>query len=320
MSEVAPQTRLWNLIRGALGTKALGVVADLGIADALAAGPRAVDDLADEVDADPDALYRVLRALASDGVFVEDEPRVFRNTDASELLRRQAEDRWSESAHLWGASFYDAIGELDARKTDVAFTRVFGTDIWSWFAAHPDERIIFDRAMEGGRAELADRLAALDWRGDETVVDIGGGSGTLLRMLIDRRPGMRGVIFDLPETDRNEAQLGAAISFVAGDFFQGAPVGDAYVLSKILHDWDDELAAKILRTIHAAAPDHARIVVLDGVVPSGNDPHGVKWIDLLMLVLLRGRERSEVDWRALLEGAGFVPQSIEDGLIQATCR
>ena len=320
MSEIAPETRLWNLIRGALGTRALGVVADLDIADALAAGPRGVDDLAGEVDADPDTLYRLLRALASDGVFVEDEPRVFRNTDASELLRRHGDNRWSEFAHLWGDSFYEAIGGLDARSTDVAFTRVFGTDIWSWFAANPDERVIFDRSMEGGRAELADRLAALDWRGVETVVDMGGGSGTLLRLLIDRCPGLHGVIFDLPETNRDEAQLGDRISFVAGSFFEGAPTGDAYVLSKILHDWDDEHAAKILHTIRAAAPDHARVLVVDSVVPSGNDPNGVKWLDLLMLALQNGRERNEADWRALLEGAGFVPQSIEDGLIQATCR
>jgi O-methyltransferase domain len=320
MSAVAPETRLWNLIRGALGTKALGVVADLRIADALAAGPRGVDDLADEVDADPDTLYRLLRALASDGVFAEDEPGVFRNTDASLLLRREGDDHWSEFAHLWGFSFYDAIGELDTRGTDVPFSRAFGTDFWSWLAAHPDERVNFDRAMEGGRVELADRLAALDWQGDETVVDIGGGSGTLLRLLIDRHPGLRGVIFDLPETDRDEAQLGDEISFVAGNFFESAPEGDAYVLSKILHDWDDENAAAILRAVRAGAPDDARVLVLDGVVQPGNDPAGVKWLDLLMLVLLRGRERTEEQWRALIESEGFRVEQVEDGLIQATCR
>jgi len=319
MSEIAPETRLWNLIRGALGTKALGVVADLGVADALTAGPRRVDDLADEVGANPDTLYRLLRALASDGVFAEDEPRVFRNTDASELLARR-DDRWAEFAHLWGFSCYQAIGELDARGNDVPFTRAFGTNFWAWLAAHPDERANFDRAMEGGRADLADRLAALHWRGDETVVDIGGGSGTLLRLLIDRRPGLRGVIFDLPETDRGDAELGDEITFVAGSFFERAPAGDVYVLSKILHDWNDEQAARILLTIRTAAPGHARLLVADSVVPSGNDPHGVKWLDLLMFVLQHGRERSEADWRVLLEGARFVPQSIEDGLIQATCR
>jgi hypothetical protein len=189
MSQIAPETRLWNLIRGALGTKTLGIVADLGVADVLATGSRSVADIAASVGADEDVLYRLLRALASDGVFAEETPRVFRNTEASELLRRGNNDRWTEFAHLWGFACYTAIGELDARGDRIAFARAFQTDFWSWLATHPDERANFDRAMEGGRAEQADRLAALEWRGDETIVDIGGGSGTLLRLLLDRRPG-----------------------------------------------------------------------------------------------------------------------------------
>jgi hypothetical protein len=321
MSELAPETRLWNLLRGALTTKALGLVADLRVADALGEGPREIGDLAQRVGADPDTLYRLLRALASDGVFAENEPGVFCNTDASALLREKG-DRWSEFAHLWGFACYDAIGRLDARRSDAdtGFALAFGTDFWSWLADHPDERANFDRAMEGGRVEQADRLAALEWRGDETVVDVGGGSGTLLRLLIDRRPGLHGIVFDLPETERDETQLGDDISFVAGSFFETAPAGDAYVLSKILHDWDDEHAAKILHTIRAAASTGARLLVMDSVVPDGNDPSPVKWLDLLMLALQRGRERSEGDWRALLETSGFQVTSVEDGLIQGQCR
>lgn len=319
MSDMPAEARLWNLIRGALGTKALGVAADLGVADALAKGPRPVAELARETGADPDTLHRILRALASDGVFAEVEPSVFGNTEASELLRHR-DDRWPEFAHLWGFACYTAIGELDPTGTEVPFQRAFGTDFWSWLAARPDERSNFDRAMEGGRAELADRLAALNWRGDETVVDIGGGSGTLLRELLHRRPGLRGVVFDLPETDRDESGLGGDIAFVAGSFFESAPPGDAYVLSKILHDWNDEPAAQILRIIRAAAPDHARLLVADSVIPPGNDPNGAKWLDLLMLVLQHGRERTEGEWRDLLDGAGFAVDRIEDGLIQARCR
>ena len=321
MSGVAPDLRLWNLTRGALGTKALGIVADLRVADALATGPRNVKEIAETVDADPDTLRRLLRALASDGVFAEEEPGVFRNTDASELLRRDGNrgGRWPEFAHLWGFSCYAAIAELDAQKRDVPFQRAFGTDFWSWLAANPEERLNFDRAMEGGRAELSERLAVLEWRGDETVVDIGGGSGTLLRELLDRRPGLRGIVFDLPETDRDQEQLGQEITFAAGNFFESVPRGDAYVLSKILHDWGDERASAILQTIRAAAPKGARLLVTETVIPPGNEPQGAKWLDLLMLVL-GGRERTEPDWRPLLEGAGFHIDQIEDGLIQATCR
>jgi len=171
MTEVPPELRLWNLIRGALGTKALGIAADLRVADVLAAGPQDVKEIAETVGADADTLQRIPRALASDGVFAESEPGVFRNTEASELLRSDAdrEGRWAEFAHLCGFSCYSAIAELDARNADVPFARAFGTDFWSWLAAHPEERLNFERAMEGGRAELAERLAALEWRGDETV-------------------------------------------------------------------------------------------------------------------------------------------------------
>jgi O-methyltransferase domain/Dimerisation domain len=320
MNDLPPETRLWNLIRGALGTKALGVVADLGVADALATGPRSATDLSKENGADADTLHRILRALASDRVFAEDEPGVFRNTEASELLRCDNDDRWREFAHLFGEVFYPAIGALDVRLTDVPFARVYGTDIWSRFATRPEERSNFDRAMEGGQAEPADKLAALEWREGETVVDVGGGTGRLLRDLLDRRPELRGIVFDLPEADRDETAVGDRINFVSGSFFEQVPEGDAYVLSKILHDWDDEQAAAILRTVRAAAPDDARLLVLDSVVPRGNDPAGVKWLDLLMLVLQRGRERTESDWRALLDGAGFRVEQIEDGLIQARCR
>jgi hypothetical protein len=320
MSDLPPEARLWNLIRGALGTKALGIAADLGVADALAHGPRSVAELSEENGADADTLQRILRALASDGVFAEDEPGVFRNTEASELLRSDNADRWREFAHLFGEVFYPAMGALDVRITDVPFARVHGTDIWSWFATKPEERSNFDRAMEGGQAERADKLGALEWHEGETVVDIGGGTGRLLRDLLERRPELRGIVFDLPEADRDEAVPDDRIAFVSGSFFEQVPAGDAYVLSKILHDWDDEPAAAILRTVRAAAPAEARLLVLDSVVPAGNDPAGVKWLDLLMLVLQRGRERAESDWHALLEGAGFGIDQIEDGLIQARCR
>lgn len=320
MSDLPPEARLWNLIRGALGTKAFGIAADLGVADALAAGPRSIPDLAEDNGADADTLYRILRALASDGVFAEDEPGVFRNSEASELLRRDNPDRWPEFAHFFGEVCYPAVGALDPRQTDVAFTRAYGTDFWSWLAANPEERSNFDQAMEGGRAELADKLAALEWRGDETVVDVGGGTGTLLRELLERRPELRGIVFDLPEADRDEASLGDRISFVPGSFFERVPEGDVYVLSKILHDWDDERAAAILRAVRAGAPDDARLLVLDSVVAPGNDPAGVKWLDILMLVLQRGRERTEPEWGALLDSAGFRIDQVEDGLIQARCR
>jgi hypothetical protein len=314
----SPEGRLWDLMRGALTARALGVVAELRVADALAAGPRPVTEIAREVGADADTLHRFLRALASDGVFAEEaEPGVFRNTDASELLRSSG---WDDFAHFFGGIWLRAAAELDASTTEPVFPGLFGTDFWSWLAEHPEERASFDRAMEQGKDRRVERFAPVAWRGDETVVDVGGGNGALLAALLRLQPGLRGIVFDLPETVRDEASFGPRMEFIAGSFFERVPVGDVYVLSTILHDWDDERSAAILRTIRVSAPDDARLLVLDSIVQPGNEPDGAKWLDLLMLVQFAGRERDEAQWRTLLEGAGFEPTSITDGMIQATCR
>jgi hypothetical protein len=317
MTERPPEEIFWDLLRGAMATRALGIVAELGVARALAGGPRPVAQLADEVGADADMLHRLLRALASDGVFAEDAAGVFRNTEASAVLARG--DGWDDFAHLFGGVWHRTVGELDA-SGEPTFERLHGRDFWGWLAHHPAERAAFDRAMEQGWESRADRLASLDWRGDELVVDVGGGNGSLLVALLERRPGLRGIVFDLPETNRDEAALGERIAFVEGSFFDRVPEGEVYVLSTILHDWDDERAAAILATIGAAAPGRARLIVLDSVIAPGNGPDGAKWLDLLMLAFAGGRERDETQWRALLERAGFEPVSIRDGLIEARWR
>ena len=317
MTERSPEEILWDLLRGAMTTRALAIVADLGVAHALADGPRPLDGLARDVGADADTLHRLLRALASDGVFAEEAPGVFRNTEASAVLRRG--DGWDDFAHFFGGVWYRTIGELDA-SGEARFQRLFGREFWDWLADDPSERAAFDRAMEQGWESRVERLAALDWRGDELVVDVGGGNGSLLRELLKQRPGLRGVVFDLPETNRDEAALGDRIEFVPGDFFDRVPEGDVYVLSTILHDWDDERAAAILATIGAAAPAGSRLLILESVVAPGNEPDGAKWLDLLMLALFRGRERDETQWRALLGGAGWEPVSLRDGLIEARWR
>jgi hypothetical protein len=316
MSNRAPESDLWDALRGALVTRALGIVSDLGIAPKLADGPRSIAELAEETGADPGTLHRLLRALASDGIFAEEEPGVFRNTDVSEQL---LEDGWAAFTHFFGGVWHQAAGSLDVSGR-AAWPQLHDTDFWSWLAAHRDERGLFDTAMEQGKSRRAERFDRVDWREGETVVDVGGGNGSLLVALLERQPGLKGIVFDLPETVRDETALGDRVRFVEGSFFESVPEGDVYLLSTILHDWDDHSAAAILRTIRTGAPPHARLILFEAVVPEGNEPGGGKWLDLLMLALFAGRERNEAQWRELLEENGFQPTSIEHELIQARCR
>ena len=307
-------SELWDFLRGALMTKALAAVVDAGVPEALADGPRPVSELS----GDPDTLHRLLRALASDGVFREIEPGVFEHTDES---RRLLGPGWSEFAHLFGGLFFEATAELDASTFESPFAGRFGSGFWEWLAEHPAERATFDAAMAGERDRAAEQMAALEWRDGEVVVDVGGGNGALLLELVELRPELRGVVLDLPETVRDEATFGDRIEFVPGSFFDSVPKGDVYVLSGILHDWPDEDAARILRTMRAASPPHAHLLINESVIRPGNDPDGAKWLDLLMLVLAGGRERDEAQWRELLESAGWELVRIhESGLIEARPR
>jgi hypothetical protein len=305
-------SELWDFLRGALMTKALATAVDAGVPEALANGPRPVSELR----GDPDTLHRLLRALASDGVFRETEPGVFEHTEPSRLLLAPG---WSEFAHLFGGVFFEATADLDSSTSEAQFPHRFGTGFWEWLAEHPAERAAFDAAMAGERERPAARLAALEWREGEVVVDVGGGNGATLVELIRRRPELRGVVLDLPETVRDDAALGDRIEFVEGSFFDSVPEGDAYILSGILHDWPDDDAALILRTIRTAAPAHARLLINESVIKPGNDADGAKWLDLLMLVLAGGRERDEKQWHALLDGTGFRVESLENPIV-ATCR
>jgi hypothetical protein len=316
MGDRPPESVVWDALRGGLVSRALALVSELRIAQMLGDGSRQLAELAQATGADADTLHRLLRALASDGIFAEQSPGVFRNTPASEMLTHEG---WDDFARLFGGIWLHAAAELDATGQP-SFPRAFDVEFWSWLAAHPRERAAFDRAMGQGWQGRLERLNSIEWRGDETVVDVGGGNGSLLVALVDRHPGMRGIVFDLPETVRDETSLGERCRFVAGSFFEAVPAGDVFVLSTILHNWDDASARAILRNVHAAASETARVIVLDAVIEPGNDPDGAKWLDLLMLALFAGRERTEAQWRAMLRDVGFETVRFGHGLIEARPR
>jgi len=323
--EVDPNDRLAELLGGFVGTQLLYVVTELGVADELSEGPCTIEALAERVDAVPHVLYRFLRTLATHDVFEEAAARTFKNTAASELLRREDESGWRDYAIVYG-SVYRAFAEAlpAARTGENMFSRVHGVDWWTWLDQNPVVRTTFNRAMQAGAHGRIELVSGLAWQDDETVVDVGGGNGTLVIELLLRHPQLNGVVLDLPDVaDEAEARVASAglsdrCRVVRGSFFDEVPAGgDVYLLAKVLHDWDNNAATRILKKVRAAAPDHARLLIIDSVVPAGNSPHPSKTIDLVMLSLVNGCERDEGEWRELLEAGGFQPIDIAAGLIQA---
>jgi len=304
-------------------SQALGFVAQLGIADAIGDEPRPVDDVAAATGVNPDALYRTLRALASRGYFTEVRPRVFAHTALSELLRDGASGSLRHYAIWLAGDSFRAWAEFDhtLRTGKPAFEAVFGAPLFDYLTAHAASGELFNKAMAGTVVARLEVVATQDWSNVGTIVDVGGGRGGLVISVLARYPTMRGVVFDLPnvvvEAERELVAAGVSdrSEAVGGDFFVDVPAGgDLYVLAQILHDWSDDEAVAILRTCRRATPDDARLVLLEQVVPPGDEPGFVKLLDLQMMVLLTGRERTQEEWRDLLRAGGFELGRIEHGV------
>lgn len=305
-----------EMLHAPLITSSIVAVAELGIADMVADGPLPVAELAELVAADPDALYRVLRALASVGVFQETRPGVFGATPLTDVLRSGVDGSLRNWARLWGLrERHDAIGGLLAsiRTGAPAFEIRRGETWWSHLTAHPDQAAVFGAAMGDIARELhAAAVRGYDLSGVRCLVDVGGGEGHLAAVLLRRYPAMSAVVFDRPavtsaaEATLAEAGLSDRAVAVGGDFFASVPAGgDVYLLSMILHDWNDEQAHAILTAVRRVLPPHGRVLVIDAVVPDDDSPHDGKLRDLIMLALHPGRERTEAEFTTLLADAGL---------------
>jgi O-methyltransferase domain len=313
--EVDPALAVLNLSTGVWTAQALWAAASLGVADHLASGAKTRDELAAATGTLSGPLYRVIRALASLGVFAEQADGRIANTAASELLRRDAPGSVRDYVIMLGQPWHvAAFGEIlhSLRTGQPSVDHVVGRPLWEFFARDAEAGRIFNAAMTGIVAESAAATRdSYDFAGIETLVDVGGGHGLLLGTVLAANPTLRGVLFDQPHVvDGAPAtfrRLGVAAraTIVGGDFFREVPRGDAYVLSHIIHDWDDERSIAILRTIHRAAAPGARLLLVETVIPSGNAPSFAKILDLEMLVLPGGVERTEAEYRALLQAAGF---------------
>src|SRR3954454_6549761 len=272
--EETPSATLRRLVNGYQVSQAIHVAATLGVADHLADGPRASDDLAVAVGAHAPSLYRVLRALAAVGVVREEDGRRFALTPVGDCLRSDAEEPVNGWAAFVGRPYVRRAWDrmLDAVRTgENAFERLHGVDAWTYRTRDPDEGAIFDRAMSDlTRRSHRSTLEAFDFSPFGTVVDVGGGNGALLVALLRAHPRMRGVLVDLPHAvavaQRRIAEHGLAerCEAIAGSFFDGVPTGgDAYVLRAILHDWDDDEAVAILRRVRGGTRDDAMVGVIE---------------------------------------------------------
>jgi hypothetical protein len=301
---------------GALLSQALYVAAKLGIADLLADGPKGAAELAEATATHERSLYRVLRSLASAGVFREIEPKRFELTYVGDALRTGVPGSLRSGAIFMGEEWHWRVwGNLlySVRTGQPAWGHVHGQEVFDYFGANSEPAEIFNDAMTDMSAgSAAAVIAGYDFSGASTLVDVAGGHGTLLGRILEATPGLRGVLFDMPHVAKGATatfeRLGVSdrVEIASGSFFESVPSGgDLYIMRNIIHDWDDERSIAILRNIREAMGEGSKLLVLEMVVPEGDEPHFAKVIDLEMLVSPGGVEPTAKEYDELLAAAGL---------------
>ncbi|EJL57836.1 methylase involved in ubiquinone/menaquinone biosynthesis [Rhizobium sp. CF122] len=307
----SPSQQIMRLGFGFAVSQALRVIIELSVPDFVATGEQSVDDVAATTRSDADALYRVMRLLAAEGVFREVLPRHFELTEVGAALRSDRPGP-ADFVRMTNSEAYLAFEQLlySVRTGMPAFNKVFGSSRFDWLSEHPEQAALFQRAMialgQGSNEAVAE---AYDFRPFTRIVDVGGGHGQLLSLILARNPHLSGVLFDLP-SGIAAAHQGAGgdlprTEFISGDFFESVPSGDVYVIKKVVHDWDDRRAAAILRNCRKAMPPNGRVLVAETLVPPGNEPDLIKEIDVVMLAVTGGLERTEAQYASLFDDAGL---------------
>lgn len=316
VASVSPPMAVLQVLSGFWSARAVYIAAKLGLADLVQDGPKSAAELAALTGTHAPSLYRVLRALASIGWFEEDVGGRFGPTALTSGLQTGVPGSLRSLAMTeLGEEHYPAWGDLlfSVKTGELAFNQVFGMANWEFWASHPENAQIFNQAMSEVTAVLEPAvLEACDLSGFNRIVDVGGGRGTLMASILRAYPNARGVVLDLAHVIEQGRQhlrdqgLGARCELVPGDFFKSVPEGgDAYILKWVIHDWDDARSIAILKNCHRAMSLSGKLFVVEAVIPPGNEPFFHKFMDLNMLVMTGGRERSEAEYRALFEAAGF---------------
>ncbi len=309
-----PRKVLEQIVVGNQVQQAVYVAAKLGIADLLGGGPLPVEDLARASGAHAPSLYRLLRTLAGFGIFAEDDGGRFGLTPVAELLRSDVPDSMRPFALWSGGVSYQGFGSLEhsVRTGKPAFEHVFGSEFFSYLGDHPESSAIFDELMARHTAPFRPTVAAYDFGGAETVVDVGGGRGELLAAVLAAHPSMRGVLVEHPRLAGPARQvfeaagLAERCTIVSGDILRAVPPGgDVYILKSVVHGLSDEETVRVLRLCRAGMRPGAMLLLIEFIIPPGNGFFPGKMMDLLMLMGCHGRERTSVEFEALLTEAGF---------------
>ena len=310
MTEANPFETLIQLAGGACLPRCLHVVAEIGVADAFDEDPQTPAQLAAKVGANPDALARVLRLLSAYGVFQVERGKV-RHSPASRLLRSDHPQSMRPLARMFGLDInwksYDEF-EQSVRTGEPSSKKILPEGFWGYFAEHPDAGRIFNEAMTAkAQTQVPAVVAGYEFSPFATIADIGGGRGHLLRAVLQANPSARGVLFDLPNVIQDAAGVAAdRLSLQAGDFFKDAlPKADCYLIMEVIHDWGDKESQSIFEAIRRAAQPGAKLLVIEQMVPDDNLPHWSKMLDIHMLALLGGKQRTREEYTALLRPAGF---------------
>lgn len=316
MSKSAVDT-LMEISMGFTLCRCLHVIAELGIADALGDTPVDVTALAADTGTHPDALNRALRVLAAHGIFTT-EGGVYAHSPASRLLRSDHPQSVRSFVRMQGIrALWHVWEDFDhsIRTGRSAAEKSLPNGFWGYFAEHPEHSRLFNDAMTAQtHAHVAGILNIYDFSEFKTIADIGGGNGHLLRSVLDANPNAKGVLFDLPHViEQAKAVPSDRITFHSGSFFEDRlPVCDAYLMKIVIHDWNDEEATQILKAIRRAAPPHAKLLLVEFLVPEDGKPNWTLFVDLLMLGELTGKERTKSEFNDLLTGAGFTLDRVID--------
>jgi hypothetical protein len=333
----SPQMELVKMMTGTWAAQCIYVAATLGIADLLQDGPKSIDELAESTRSYAPYLYRMLRALASVNVFTEVSPQHFDLTNIAEYLcsnhpkslralGMMLSDQWHWNT--WG----DVLHVITTGQPPLQHLYQV-ENAFEYFQHNPSSGKLFDRAISGWAKNTHTAIIhSYDFSDIQTIVDVAGGHGALIAAILNANPHMRGILFDLPHvvTEAKEFLQTAGVAHrcetASGSFFESVPSGgDAYIISHTIHNWDDKACLSILQSIRKNMPPSSRLLVVEMVMPGGNEPHFSKWLDLDMLMMFSGgRERTEAEYHALYQSAGFkltqiVPTASPTSIIEGVC-